>query len=76
VLLRTFARAGNAALLQAVEAVIALAPLHQDKDERDLRAPIVSLSLGLPYHAVMPLADGEHGLLGRRRVNLTFRVAG
>ena len=22
--------------------------LHQDKDERDLRAPIVSLSLGLP----------------------------
>ena len=84
--------------------------LHQDKDERDLRAPIVSLSLGLPavflfgtpnrkdrtqrhrlvhgdvvvwggpsrlaYHGVMPLADGEHGLLGRRRVNLTFRKAG
>ena len=84
--------------------------LHQDKDERDLRAPIVSLSLGLPavfqfgtpnrtdrtqrlrlvhgdvvvwggpsrlaYHGVMPLADGEHGLLGRRRINLTFRVAG
>jgi len=84
--------------------------LHQDKDERDLRAPIVSLSLGLPaaflfgtpnrkdptqryrlvhgdvvvwggpsrlaYHGVMPLADGEHGLLGRRRVSLTFRQAG
>jgi alkylated DNA repair protein (DNA oxidative demethylase) len=84
--------------------------LHQDKDERDLRAPIVSLSLGLPavflfgtprrkdptqrlrlvhgdmvvwggpsrlaYHGVMPLADGEHALLGRRRVNLTFRRAG
>ena len=84
--------------------------LHQDKDEQDLRAPIVSLSLGLPavflfgtpqredrsqryrlvhgdvvvwggpsrlaYHGVMPLADGEHGLLGRRRINLTFRRAG
>ena len=84
--------------------------LHQDKDERDLRAPIVPLSLGLPavflfgtpnrkdraqrhrlvhgdvvvwggpsrlaYHGVMPLADGEHGLLGRRRINLTFRRAG
>jgi alkylated DNA repair protein (DNA oxidative demethylase) len=84
--------------------------LHQDKNERDLRAPIVSVSLGLPavflfgtpnrkdraqrhrlvhgdvvvwggpsrlaYHGVMPLAAGEHGLLGRRRVNLTFRRAG
>jgi alkylated DNA repair protein (DNA oxidative demethylase) len=84
--------------------------LHQDKDERDLRAPIVSLSLGLiavflfgttnrkdrtqrlrlvhgdvvvwggpsrlAYHGVMPLADGDHALLGRRRVNLTFRRAG
>ena len=84
--------------------------LHQDKDERDLRAPIVSLSLGLPavflfgtpkrkdrtqryrlvhgdvvvwggpsrlaYHGVMPLADGEHVPLGRRRINLTFRRAG
>ena len=83
---------------------------HQDKDERDLRAPIVSVSLGLPavfvfgglqrsaptqrlrlvhgdvlvwggptrlaYHAVLPLADGTHSLLGRRRVNLTFRKAG
>ena len=84
--------------------------LHQDKDENDLRAPIVSLSLGLPavflfgtpnrkdrkdriqryrlvhgdvvvwggpsrlaYHGVSALADGEHALLGRRRMNLTFR---
>lgn len=81
--------------------------LHQDKDEKDLAAPIVSVSLGLPavflfgtahrkdrpqryrlvhgdvvvwggpsrlaYHGVMPLADGEHALLGRRRINLTFR---
>ncbi len=81
--------------------------LHQDKDEKDLTAPIVSLSLGLPavflfggtqrsdkpqryrllhgdvvvwggpsrlaYHGVSPLADGEHALLGRRRINLTFR---
>jgi alkylated DNA repair protein (DNA oxidative demethylase) len=81
--------------------------LHQDKDELDLLAPIVSVSLGLPatflfggmkrankprrfrlthgdvvvwggparlaYHGVAPLADGEHALLGRQRVNLTFR---
>jgi len=24
---------------------------------------------------VAPLADGEHALLGRRRINLTFRKA-
>ena len=81
--------------------------LHQDKDEKDLSAPIVSLSMGLPavflfgtpsrkdsprrwrlvhgdvvvwggpsrlaYHGVTALADGEHALLGRRRLNLTFR---
>jgi alkylated DNA repair protein (DNA oxidative demethylase) len=81
--------------------------LHQDKDELDLSAPIVSVSLGLPatflfggmkrsdkpqryrlthgdvvvwggpsrlaYHGVAPLADGEHALLGPRRINLTFR---
>jgi alkylated DNA repair protein (DNA oxidative demethylase) len=81
--------------------------LHQDKDELDFGAPIVSVSLGLPatflfggmersdrtkryrlvhgdvvvwggparlaYHGVMPLADGEHPLLGRQRINLTFR---
>ena len=83
--------------------------LHQDKDEQDFSAPIVSVSLGLPaiflfggmtrsdkprrfrlvhgdvvvwggptrlaYHGVAPLADGEHALLGRQRVNLTFRKA-
>jgi alkylated DNA repair protein (DNA oxidative demethylase) len=83
--------------------------LHQDRDEKDARAPIVSVSLGLPavflfgtadrndrpqrhrlqhgdvvvwggasrlaFHGVAPLADGEHGLLGRRRLNLTFRRA-
>lgn len=81
--------------------------LHQDKDELDFDAPIVSVSLGLPatflfgglnrsdrtaryrlthgdvvvwggparlaYHGVMPLPDGEHPLLGARRINLTFR---
>jgi DNA oxidative demethylase len=83
--------------------------LHQDKDERDYGAPIVSVSLGLPavflfggdlrtdrtkrvplahgdvvvwggparlrYHGVFPLKDGEHPLVGRRRINLTFRKA-
>lgn len=84
--------------------------LHQDKNERDFGAPIVSVSLGLPamflfggarrderparvpllhgdvavwggvdrlrYHGVMPLADGEHALLGRQRINFTLRRAG
>ncbi|OQS42978.1 DNA oxidative demethylase AlkB [Chromobacterium haemolyticum] len=83
--------------------------LHQDKDERDFGAPIVSVSLGLPaiflfgglsraerpgrvelahgdvlvwggpdrmrFHGVLPVADGMHPLLGRRRINLTFRKA-
>jgi alkylated DNA repair protein (DNA oxidative demethylase) len=83
--------------------------LHQDKDERDFGAPIVSVSLGLPaiflfgglqrsdrprrfrlqhgdvvvwggpsrlfFHGVAPLADGEHAVLGRQRINLTFRKA-
>jgi DNA oxidative demethylase len=83
--------------------------LHQDKDEGDLAAPIVSVSLGLPaiflfgglkrsdkprrfllehgdvavwggparltYHGIAPLADGEHALMGRQRINLTFRKA-
>jgi DNA oxidative demethylase len=83
--------------------------LHQDKDERNLGAPIVSVSLGLPaiflfgglqrsdkprryrlehgdiavwggparlaFHGVAPLADGEHAVLGRQRINLTFRKA-
>lgn len=82
--------------------------LHQDRDEQDLGAPIVSLSLGLPaiflfggtqrsqrpqryrlahgdvvvwggparlaFHGVAPLEEGEHALLGRRRINLTFRM--
>jgi alkylated DNA repair protein (DNA oxidative demethylase) len=29
----------------------------------------------LTFHGVAPLADGEHELLGRRRINLTFRKA-
>jgi alkylated DNA repair protein (DNA oxidative demethylase) len=81
--------------------------LHQDRDELDYAAPIVSISLGLPaiflfgglkrsdtprryrlehgdvavwggpsrlfYHGVAALADGEHSVLGRQRINLTFR---
>jgi alkylated DNA repair protein (DNA oxidative demethylase) len=81
--------------------------LHQDRDERDLRAPVVSLSLGLPatflfggqqrtgkteryrlahgdvvvwggpsrlaFHGVLPVAEGHHPLVGRRRINVTFR---
>ena len=81
--------------------------LHQDRDENDRVAPIVSVSLGLPavflwgglkradrprrirlesgdvvvwggparfiYHGVAPLAEGEHVLTGRCRMNLTFR---
>jgi alkylated DNA repair protein (DNA oxidative demethylase) len=83
--------------------------LHQDKDEQDFGAPIVSVSLGLPavfifggikrsdkptrfrlehgdiavwggpsrlfFHGIAPLAEGEHALLGRQRINLTFRKA-
>ena len=83
--------------------------LHQDKNERDIGAPIVSVSLGLPatflfgglkrsdpprrvalrhgdvavwggpsrlaFHGILPLAEGEHPVLGRRRINLTFRQA-
>ncbi len=29
----------------------------------------------LAFHGVMPLEEGEHALLGRRRINLTFRCA-
>lgn len=81
--------------------------LHQDKDETDFSAPVVSVSLGLSatflfgglkrsdktqryrlthgdvvvwggpsrlfYHGVAPLAEGEHPLLNRQRINLTFR---
>jgi DNA oxidative demethylase len=83
--------------------------LHQDRNEHDLLAPVVSVSLGLPavflfgglrradraqrialahgdvvvwggrqrlaFHGVTPLADGEHALTGRCRINLTFRKA-
>ncbi len=83
--------------------------LHQDRNERDLDAPVVSLSLGLPawflfgglrrtdparrvallhgdvvvwggrqrlaFHGVAPLAEGEHALTGRYRINLTLRKA-
>jgi DNA oxidative demethylase len=83
---------------------------HQDRNERDFAAPIVSVSLGLPatfvfggdersapaqrlalqhgdvlvwggasrlaFHGVLPVRDGNHPLLGRCRINLTFRVAG
>jgi alkylated DNA repair protein (DNA oxidative demethylase) len=83
--------------------------LHQDKDEHNFGAPIVSVSLGLPaiflfgglrrsdkprrfrlehgdiavwggparlvFHGVAPLADGEHAVMGRQRINLTFRKA-
>ena len=84
--------------------------VHQDRDEKDFSAPIVSVSLGLPavflfgtprrsdrpqryrlghgdvvvwggparlaFHGVAPLAEGQHVLLGQRRINLTFRRAG
>ncbi len=30
----------------------------------------------LAFHGVLPLVEGEHALLGRRRINLTFRCAG
>jgi len=84
--------------------------LHQDKDERNQTAPIVSLSFGLPatfqfgglerenacqkfhlehgdavvwggparfcFHGILPLAQGEHRLLGAKRWNITFRQLG
>jgi alkylated DNA repair protein (DNA oxidative demethylase) len=84
--------------------------LHQDRNERDFDAPIVSVSLGLPavflfgglrradtprrvplthgdvvvwggparlrYHGVLSLREGDHPLMGGRRLNLTFRKAG
>ncbi|NBB93858.1 MAG: DNA oxidative demethylase AlkB [Gammaproteobacteria bacterium] len=30
----------------------------------------------LRYHGILPLPEGEHPLLGERRINLTFRKAG
>jgi DNA oxidative demethylase len=83
--------------------------LHQDRNELDDEAPIVSLSFGLPaiflfgglkrsdrclriplehgdvvvwggpsrmrFHGVLPVAEGCHPVVGRRRINLTFRTA-
>ncbi|WP_395822864.1 DNA oxidative demethylase AlkB [Collimonas sp.] len=84
--------------------------MHQDKNEQDFKAPIVSVSLGIPalflfgghartdkaervplfhgdvvvwggadrlrYHGVLPLKEARHPLLGRQRINFTFRKAG
>ncbi len=84
--------------------------LHQDRNEADFGAPIVSVSLGLPavflfgglrrqdrcarvplrhgdvavwggadrlrFHGILPLAEGEHPVVGRQRINLTLRRAG
>ena len=84
--------------------------LHQDRDERDFSAPIVSVSLGmsatflfgglkrsdptyklelhhgdvvvwggedrLRHHGILPLKGSEHMLLGKQRINFTFRKAG
>ncbi|MFC5496826.1 DNA oxidative demethylase AlkB [Caenimonas terrae] len=84
--------------------------LHQDKDERSLDHPVVSLSLGIPalflwggmkrtdkplrialfhgdvvvwggvdrlrYHGIAPLKEASHPLLGRQRINITWRKAG
>jgi alkylated DNA repair protein (DNA oxidative demethylase) len=83
--------------------------LHQDRNEKDFTAPIVSVSLGLPaiflfggderadrprrvpihhgdvavwggparlaFHGIAPLKDGEHHVMGRKRINLTLRRA-
>jgi DNA oxidative demethylase len=83
--------------------------LHQDRNERDYEAPIVSVSLGLlavflfggaqrtdrpmrvplqhgdvvvwggparlAFHGVAQVPDGLHPLIGRQRINLTFRKA-
>jgi DNA oxidative demethylase len=61
--------------------------LHQDRDERDFDAPIVSVSLGHGdvvvwggtarryFHGVATLKENHHPLTGDRRVNLTFRKA-
>jgi alkylated DNA repair protein (DNA oxidative demethylase) len=102
-----FARFAPDACLINRYAPAAKMSLHQDKDELDLGAPIVSVSLGLPatflfgglsrkdrprryrlehgdiavwggpvrlaFHGVAPLKDGDHPLLGRQRINLTFR---
>ena len=101
--------APDACLINRYQPGAQMAP-HQDRDERDLGAPIVSVSLGLPatflfggarrgdparrvrldsgdvvvwggasrlaFHGVARLAEGDHPLTGRCRINLTFRKAG
>ena len=51
-----------------------------DKPERvELRHGDVAVWGGparLRYHGVMPLKEGHHPLVGRHRINLTFRKAG
>lgn len=98
----------DAALINRYEPGARLS-LHQDRNERDFTAPIVSVSLGLPvtflfggvrrsdrqrriplrhgdvvvwggparlaFHGVGVLREGDHPLLGRRRINLTLRKA-
>jgi alkylated DNA repair protein (DNA oxidative demethylase) len=83
--------------------------LHQDKDEKNLNEPVVSVSLGIPatflfggvhrsdkqqrirlehgdvvvwggpsrlnYHGILPIKEAIHELVGRQRINLTFRKA-
>jgi alkylated DNA repair protein (DNA oxidative demethylase) len=96
----------NACLINLYEPGARLT-LHQDRNEGDFSAPIVSVSLGLPakflfgglkrtdkvlrtmlehgdvavwggpsrlaFHGVDTLKDGEHPVMGRRRINLTLR---
>jgi alkylated DNA repair protein (DNA oxidative demethylase) len=100
--------APDACLINRYQPGARLTP-HQDRNERDFGAPIVSVSLGLPavflwgglsradrarrvrlrhgdvmvwggrarlvYHGVDTLKDGQHGLTGALRYNLTFRRA-
>jgi alkylated DNA repair protein (DNA oxidative demethylase) len=50
------------------------------RKDRPRRVPLLHGDVGGParlfYHGVCPLCDGCHPLLGRRRLNLTFRKAG
>jgi DNA oxidative demethylase len=51
--------------------------LHQDKGYRLEHGDVVVWGgpSRLFFHGVAPLADGEHALMGRQRINLTFRKA-
>jgi DNA oxidative demethylase len=53
-----------------------------ERSERPRRVPLAHGDVvvwggpaRLRYHGVMPVKDGVHAVLGRRRVNLTFRHA-